>query len=62
MSNFSFETATINKNNTNGVVFVNFLKIIIENQKIRFLDRIDKIVLSADGAQYHSVKEVDTVL
>ena len=50
------------KNNTNGVVFVNFLKILIKNLKIRFWDRIDKIILSANGARYHSLKEVDTVL
>ena len=62
ISNFSFETATISKNNTNEVVFVKFLKIIIDNLKIRFWDRNDKIILSAVGARYHSVKEIDTVL
>ena len=38
------------------------MKILIDYLKIRFWDRIDKIILSANGARYHSVKEVDTVL
>ena len=62
ISNFSFETATISKINIDEVVFVKFLKILIENLKIRFWDRNDKIILSADGSRYHSVKEIDTVL
>ena len=62
ISNFSFEAVAISKNNTNGAVFVEFLELLIENLKIRFWDKISKIVLSADGARYHSVKELDAVL
>ena len=62
ISNFSFEAVAISKNNTNGTVFVEFLELLIENLKIRFWDKINKIVLSADGARCHNVKEVDAIL
>ena len=55
----NLELVAISQINTNGKIFVEFMKILNAEIEQRYRELKDKIVITFDGARYHEVKDVE---
>ena len=58
ISNHNLELLTISNNTTNGEVFLKFMRLLASELQRKYKNKSDKLIITWDGARYHSVKEV----
>ena len=62
ISNTSLERVVVRKGNTNGIIFVIFLQDLIDDLIRKYDEYFAKIIITCDGAKYHSVELISQIL
>ena len=62
ISDNDIEALAISKQNTNKIVFLNFLEILVKSLLDKYSNQKNKLILWCDGAKYHLVKDVHDYL
>ena len=62
ISNTSIERILIRKRNTNRAIFATFLQDLINDLKWKYDEYFEKLIITWDGAKYHSVEEIRQIL
>ena len=62
ITNLGLELITISCRSTNGQVFWEYLKLLIEVLKNNYKDQVKRVILTCDGACYHLIDQVDQIL